>query len=151
MSRHQLRVITHDRIETQEPSFSVSLPSNASLEEFKALGFKQCHWVVDTLTMTVNNIGRDFESIFGIPPQVMDADPSGFLESVHPEDRNSLTSHMQTALEYGVDLVVRLLDGKEQKWVWLRSFPIENEDLFSGTRMLFVVEDVTSSRARKQG
>ncbi len=157
MSRQQLRLIAHQQIETgldgsQKFAPSMTSASN-SLEELRALGFKQCHWVVDTLSMTVEHIGRYFEHIFGMPPHVMEADPAGFLICVHPEDRDSLVSHIQTAIERAVDIELRLLDGKEIKWVWLRSFPIENEDFFSGTRMLFVVEDITSSRGRvrKQG
>lgn len=147
-----MRLIAPETMKSEATSYSPSVHPSP-LEEFKALGFKQCHWVVDTLSMTVNNIGRDFESIFGMSPKIMESNPTGFLGCVHPDDRNSVTAHMQSAIDYGVDLVVRLLDEHDEKWVWLRSFPIENEDLFSGTRMLFVVEDITSSRGRerKQG
>jgi hypothetical protein len=147
MSRQQLRLVAHENLSKRNHS-----PVKA-LEELQALGFKQCHWVVDTLSMTVDHVGRYFEQIFGMSPHVMETDPAGFLVRVHPEDRESLVSHIQTAIEHAVDLEIRLLDGKELKWVWLRSFPVENEDLFCGTRMLFVVEDITSSRgrARKQG
>ena len=149
MPHRQLRIValgTSD-IESQARPSSLRLPAHP-LEDFRAHGFRQCHWIFDLALETVSHIGREFETLFRLPPDVMESSPTGFIARVHPEDRDSFLEHMQKHIESGVDITLRLFDGPELKWIWLRSFPLENDDFFSGARMLFVAEDVTSSKTR---
>ena len=145
----QLRLIAQD-ILSARPKIDVSLPTPShSIEELRAFGFRLCHWVVDVCHMTVSHIGRDFEAIFHLSPDVMDTDPAGFMERVHPEDRETLLGNIQMSADRSIDVRVRLLNGKDLKWIWLRSFPLENDDLFSSPKVLFVAEDITSTMNRE--
>ncbi len=126
------------------------LAEREALNELKALEFRQCHWVVDLATHSVSAVSADFEGVFQLPPSVLENDPAGFTARVFPEDKDGTLVHMHTRLENGVDLEFRVINGQgELRWVWLRSFPLENNDPFALPRMLFVAEDITSKKERE--
>lgn len=123
--------------------------SIAPLDEFKAMGFRFCHWVVDVSSGAVSHISREFETVFQIKADSMANDPKSFIECILPDDLAQIRSLFGDGMESTLDLEFRVLDGKETRWIWLRSFPIENEDFFSGERILFVAEDITSRKKAK--
>ncbi|MCM2280704.1 MAG: ATP-binding protein [Bdellovibrionaceae bacterium] len=126
------------------------LAEREALEEFKALEFRQCHWIVDLATRSISSVSADFEGVFHLPPNVLENDPAGFTTRLFPEDKDSTLVHMHTHLDSGVDLEFRVISGQgELRWIWLRSFPIENGDPFAPVRMLFVAEDITSKKERE--
>lgn len=122
----------------------------AALDEFKALNFHQCHWIVDLATRSVNGVSSDFEGLFHLPPSVLEQDPAGFTARIFPEDKDHTFLQLHTHLDTGVDLEFRVIIGSgELRWIWLRSFTLENNDAFSATRMLFVAEDITAKKERE--
>lgn len=126
------------------------LAEREALDEFKALDFHQCHWIVDLSTRAVNSVSADFEGVFRLPPNVLEKDPAGFTARIFPEDKDGTLVHMHTRLESGVDLEFRVIGAQgELRWIWLRSFPLENGDAFALPRMLFVAEDITSKKERE--
>lgn len=123
------------------------LAEREAIEKLKALEFRQCHWVADVATRTVSAVSADFEGLFQLAPSVLENDPAGFTARILPEDKDSTLVHMHTRLEFGVDLEFRVISGHgELRWVWLRSFPLENGDPFAHPKMLFVAEDITSKK-----
>lgn len=129
---------------------SHSLDERETLKGFTALDFRQCHWLVDLGTGAVFGISADFEGVFHLPPHFLENDPTGFTTRILPEDKDNVLLQMHTRLQAGVDLEFRIIgEHGEARWIWLRSFPLENEDPFAAPRMLFVAEDITIKKDRE--
>lgn len=85
-------------------------------------------------------VGRSRESLYD--------DPSSFLESVHPTDREFLRMANEREWQRGVpmDLEVRMVrDDGTTRWIWIRSFHIHNER-GEIVRSAGIAEDVTDRK-----
>ncbi|AQL42805.1 hypothetical protein BV210_08815 [Halorientalis sp. IM1011] len=93
-------------------------------------------------------VNSAFEDIWGIPTDDLRADPTKFMEAVHPADRETIRRNMKR-LSAGdsVELECRVNDERDfQRWVWIQATPvIVDGDV---TRIVGFTRDITDRRRR---
>ncbi|MHC3437963.1 PAS domain S-box protein [Natrialbaceae archaeon A-gly3] len=95
-------------------------------------------------------VNAHYEEIWGRPLEDLEADPTSFLEGVHPEDREVIREQMRRT-EDGetVDFEVRVNPEEDfERWVWIRGYPIEDDgepDVYAG-----FARDVTDRKEYEQ-
>ena len=92
-------------------------------------------------------VSHAFEWIWGQPCQSVYAEPSSWIESIHPEDRDRAIREFERAATAGrTQVEYRILrpDG-EIRWIWARTFPVQAE---TGTvsRLIGIAQDCTERK-----
>ena len=121
-----------------------------SEERFRQLAenIQEVFWIAGPGEANIQYISPTFEQVWGRPVSFIYENPDGFLQSIHPEDREELVKPMlaqqdlgeRTATEYRI---VRP-DGAIRR-IWDRSFPLKDE---SGQvyRVIGIAEDITERK-----
>ena len=109
-------------------------------------------WVV-TEPGEFGYISEGFESIWGIPPEVVQDDISALTESIHPDDRERVQSLIEESMtgkirEIGYESRVVQPDGTV-RWTKTRQFPIKNSDQ-STPDIVGVSVDITEQKRREE-
>ena len=102
-----------------------------SQERFRQLAenVQDVFWLISPDLNQLFYLSPTYEKIWGHPRQKVCAQPSKWIETVHPEDREAVTASLARALEgNSTSLEYRIVraDGTEC-WIWDRAFPIKNE------------------------
>ena len=91
-----------------------------------------------------------YEGVYGQSVEALAADPEGFLETVHPEDRPRVLEAMErlsdgepTDLEYRVDP-----DRDYRRWVWVKGRPVLEDGTVA--RIAGFSRDITDRRRRER-
>jgi two-component system sensor histidine kinase/response regulator len=89
-------------------------------------------------------VSHAYERIWGQSCQSAYADPSSWMESIHPEDKERVTGEFkgasaadQTQVEYRI-----IRPDGEIRWIWARTFPVRSETGVV-TRLIGIAQDVT--------
>lgn len=86
--------------------------------------------------------------IFGLPPQSFGATYEAFLESVHPDDRETVKKYVNEALykksHYGIDHRIILPDGMER--IVHEQAEVIYDENGKSIRMIGTVQDITESK-----
>ncbi|HEY9604636.1 MAG TPA: PAS domain S-box protein [Allocoleopsis sp.] len=89
-----------------------------------------------------------YEEVWGRTPQSLYERPVSWLESVHPKDRDrvstALSQHLQDKLAFQEEYRIVRPDGSV-RWVWVRAFQVLNE-AGSVVRIAGIAEDITEHR-----
>jgi PAS domain S-box-containing protein len=98
-------------------------------------------------------ISDGFEDIWGISSDEIEDDPSRLLESIHPDDRETVASAIRQSKEGDVpeaSYEARIVrpDG-EIRWGLTRQFPIRDDD-DDLVRIVGVTTDITTEKRREQ-
>ncbi|MFW5964796.1 MAG: PAS domain S-box protein, partial [Natronomonas sp.] len=91
-----------------------------------------------------------FEELWGMPVEHVAADPTSFLDGIHPEDRDRVIEEMQL-LSKGMPRTMEYRVNAEKdyrRWVWVQARPVvENGDV---VRIVGFARDVTDRRRRER-
>lgn len=102
-------------------------------------------WITDAATERLVYVNPAYEELWGRSRESLYADPTSFLEYVHPEDRKRVEAARprQVTGEYDIEYRVVRPDGTI-RWVKDRAFPIHEGD--SVTRIVGVARDITENK-----
>jgi len=124
-----------------------------SEQQFRQLAdaIRQVFWLVDMKTGNMIYVSPAYREIWGRPEEHLYRDPSAWLETLHPDDRErAQRSHedVRTAGQYAVEYRIVRPDGTE-RWVRDRGFAIrDEEDLV--VRVAGLAEDITERRQAQE-
>ncbi len=104
-------------------------------------------WVTDPAKSRMDYVSPAFEKLWGETCKTLYAAPGTWLEGIHPEDRERVTSAAltrQVTGEYDEEYRVVRPDGS-LRWVHDRAFPVKNE---AGAvyRIVGIAEDITERK-----
>lgn len=87
-------------------------------------------------------VNQVYEKLWGRSVESLYENPSSFIDSVHPEDRDEVIKNFAASYD-GFDMEYRIIrpDG-EVRWVWARSFPIR-DSRGNIHRSAGIAEDIT--------
>jgi PAS domain S-box-containing protein len=90
-----------------------------------------------------------YEDLWGRPVEELRADPTSFLDGIHPEDRQRVKAEMET-LSSGTaaEMEYRVNEAEDfERWVWVKGVPVEQDG--EVVRIVGFARDVTERRARE--
>jgi PAS domain S-box-containing protein len=96
-------------------------------------------------------INDAYADIWGMSTDRLAADPSAFLEGVHPDDREAVQAAM-ARLSGGesVDMEYRVNESEDySRWVWVQGSPVRDE-AGEVVRVVGFVRDITDRKEREQ-
>lgn len=106
---------------------------------------REVFWVACGDMRRIEYLSPAFEEVWGVPVAEALADPSRFIESVHPDDRGRI-DYARAAMGEEFDIEYRIMrpDG-EVRWVRCRAYPVRDR---SGRveRIVGVADDITDAR-----
>lgn len=121
----------------------------ASEERFRELAenIQEVFWILDPNKQKILYISPTYASVWGRSCQSLYDDPAGWLEAVHPDDRQRVASKVsdwRNGGEYDEEYRILRPDGA-LRWIRDRAFLVRNE---AGglARIVGVAEDVTDNR-----
>ena len=87
-----------------------------------------------------------YERIWGQPCESAYSDPSTWIESIHPEDREQVTREFERAGAEPTQVEYRIVrpDGG-LRWIWVRIFPVRDET-GALTRLIGIAQDCTERK-----
>ena len=91
-------------------------------------------------------VSQAYERIWGQPCESAYADPSSWIESIHPDDRERVTREFERAGADPAQIEYRIVrpDGG-LRWIWVRMFPVRTET-GPQTRMIGIAQDCTERK-----
>ncbi len=125
----------------------------ANEERFRQLAenIHQVFWVVSPERDQTLYVSPAYEDIWGRTCQSLYEEPLSFLDTIHPEDRKSVTNAFEklmrgqpTFTEYRI-----LRADGSLGWIWSREFPVRNE-LGQVYRVVGIAEDATERRQAEE-
>lgn len=107
-------------------------------------------WVSDQSKDAILYVNPAYERVWGKSVESLYADPSSFLDAVHPEDRERVERAVakQVTGKYDEEYRVVQPDG-EVRWVHDRAVPVTNSDE-QVYRLVGLAEDITERKEREQ-
>ncbi|MCA9292009.1 MAG: PAS domain-containing protein [Phycisphaerales bacterium] len=131
----------------EAPTSNATMPADDALMRRFADNIDAVIWLSDSTLRNLLYLNPAYETIWGRPAAELIADPTRFLESVHPEDRESarlgIESHRTGIPAEAIYRIVRP-DGSI-RWIRDRSFPIRDESGYT-YRVGGLAEDITPRR-----
>jgi len=100
-------------------------------------------------SLTPYFVSNAYEKIWGFPCESAYAVPSTWIESIHPDDRESAIRHMGQAEPFGHNqMEYRIIrpDG-EVRWIWVRSFPMK-DDAGGSRRVIGIAQEALTNAVR---
>jgi PAS domain S-box-containing protein len=118
-------------------------------EQFQELAnhLHQVFWIKDAVETRTLYISPAFEKIWGRTCQSIYDDPSFFRDTIHPDDRERMSTIMANENQTdGYDEKYRILrpDGSV-RWIWAREYAVR-DDQDQIKRFVGIAEDVTESK-----
>ncbi|WP_049979310.1 sensor histidine kinase [Halolamina rubra] len=107
-------------------------------------------WMVDADWSELLFVNAAFEEVYGIDVETYRADPSTFLEAVHPDDRDGVRDAM-ARLSAGESVEMEYRVNPEEaydRWVWVQGEPIVRDG--EVVRITGFTRDVTERRRRER-
>jgi len=91
-------------------------------------------------------VSQAYERIWGQSCESAYADPSSWIESIHPEDRERVTMEFELAGADPTQVEYRIVrpDGA-LRWIWVRMFPVRTET-GTATRLIGIAQDCTERK-----
>jgi PAS domain S-box-containing protein len=95
-------------------------------------------------------VNEAFEELWGIPRTDLRADPTRFLDGIHPEDRPRVRRAMERISSGdSIEMEYRVNRGLSfRRWVWVRGHPILEDGTV--TKAVGFVRDITDRRRRQR-
>ncbi|MBN1220382.1 MAG: PAS domain S-box protein, partial [Anaerolineae bacterium] len=124
--------------------------SEARMRQITA-AMRQAVWLRDTQTLEVLYVNPAYEEIWGRTCESLYADPTSFVQAIHPEDKERIFQAIQKQYQgifFDEEYRITRPDGN-LRWVWGRTFPIKN-DQGEVHRILAVVEDITERKLMEE-
>ncbi|NHX35022.1 MULTISPECIES: PAS domain-containing sensor histidine kinase [Halolamina] len=107
-------------------------------------------WMVDAEWSEVLFVNAAFETVYGMDTETYRADPSTFLDTVHPDDRDDVRDAM-ARLSAGESVEIEYRVNPEEayeRWVWVQGEPIVRDG--EVVRITGFTRDVTERRRRER-
>jgi diguanylate cyclase (GGDEF)-like protein/PAS domain S-box-containing protein len=123
-----------------------------SEEQFRQLAgnIPQVFWICDARQHSVVYISSAYREITGLDPEKLKVRAHGWLDAVHPDDRQQLVAARMEAASGGYDQTFRIVkpDGSI-RWIRDRAFPVYDA---SGSvyRIAGIGEDITEKKAAEE-
>jgi diguanylate cyclase (GGDEF)-like protein/PAS domain S-box-containing protein len=123
-----------------------------SEEQFRQLAgnIPQVFWICDARQHSVVYISSAYREITGLDPEKLKVRAHGWLDAVHPDDRQQLVAARKEAASGGYDQTFRIVkpDGSI-RWIRDRAFPVYDA---SGSvyRIAGIGEDITEKKAAEE-
>lgn len=111
----------------------------------------QCYWMLDLDSSRVLTVSENFEDVWGASRTILtEGGLTGFMSTVHMEDRDHVLANFHTRLGHAFDQEFRIIssDG-EKRWIWLRVSPVEGE-MGEVARLVFIADDVTDKKNEEE-
>jgi len=91
-----------------------------------------------------------YEDVFGVPIAELEADPTTFVDAIHPEDREHVREAMARATAgESIELEYRVNPEQDyERWVWVQGEPIEEDG--EVVRIVGFARDVTDRQRRER-
>ncbi|MFO7958050.1 MAG: PAS domain S-box protein [Candidatus Brocadiia bacterium] len=111
---------------------------------------REVFWIATPGLEEILYVSPAYEDLFGRPVETLYEDPTSFVESVHPDDRERVRAAIDDHPQGGWDFEcrVRTPDG-EVRWIHDRGYPVRDENgevsLLTG-----IASDVTSRKATER-
>ncbi len=127
----------------------------ASEERFRLIAetVEEVFWSADSRLENMLYVSPAYERIWGRTCDSLRAQPTSFLDAVHPDDRaravDGLAALQQDGLPFGEEYRVVRPDG-EIRWVWDRGFPVRAPDTGALTHYVGVALDITERKQVEQ-
>ncbi|OIR03976.1 blue-light-activated histidine kinase [mine drainage metagenome] len=125
----------------------------ASDEKFHDLAdnIADVFWMTDPKMTKILFVNRAFETIWGRSCESAYADPTNFIDNIHPDDKPAVFAALEGLLEHGkFECEYRVVrpDGST-RWVLDRSFPVKDE---AGRllRLTGIAQDITERKAAEE-
>ena len=149
-----VRVIGAMRNTTESHQAEEALRQNEELMRQMADAIQDVFYLSDARTNEILYINPAFDKIWGIPRHQIQSRPRGWIEVVHPDDRDRVLKELLDWKPEGAsphwDNEFRIVkpDGSV-RWIWIRSFPIRDA---SGAIVRFagVERDVTERKRTEE-
>jgi PAS domain S-box-containing protein len=125
-----------------------------SEEKFRQLAenIRQVFWLRERVSGKIIYISPAYEAIWGRERSDLYANPSAFLENVHPEDLQRVLAAQKAQHEKGqlFNQQFRLIrpDG-QMRWIWARTFPVYNTNGLV-IRYAGLADDITEARRSEE-
>ncbi len=112
---------------------------------------REAVWLRDTKTLEVLYVNPAYETIWGRTCQSLYENPTSFVDAVCPEDKERVLEAIRNQYHgvfFNQEYRIVRPDGS-QRWVWGRTFPIENEagEVY---RVVAVAEDITERKQTEE-
>ncbi len=107
-------------------------------------------WVSDPEKVSIEYVSPAYEEVWGRSRAALYADPTEWLDAVHPQDRDRVRDALELQIRGEYELRYRIVrpDG-DIRWVWDRAFPVRGPE--GGVdRIVGVAEDVTEQVTLEQ-
>ena len=89
-------------------------------------------------------VSHAYERIWGRPCHTAYGDPSWWIESIHPDDRERVVAEFERHGETQVEYRIVRQDG-EVRWIWARTFPVYS-DTGAVKRLIGIAQDCTERK-----
>ena len=106
-------------------------------------------WMSDPEKTKISYVSNAYEKIWEQSKETLKKNPTSFIDSVHPEDRERLKSAMPLQALGQYDEKYRLLVNGKTKWIHDRAFPIKDQ---SGTitQIVGIATEITNEVLREK-
>lgn len=122
-------------------------------ERFKQMAdnIQEIFWMLDLKTKNVIYANQAFETITGKPCQALQANPTLYLDLVHPEDRARVLTQFEEAVRSGqADEEFRILRPDQAvRWISVRGFPVKNS-FGQIHRLVGIAQDITARKSAEE-
>jgi PAS domain S-box-containing protein len=141
-----IRDITENRI--------AEIEKIQSEERFRQLAenISEVFWLRDIRTGKILYISPKYEEVYGVSCQDLYNDPSNFLKSLHPDDKDRIVQAVRemSVNQQTYDLEYRIIrPNGEQRWLWARTYPVFDED-GQFVRVAGLTEDITQRKVTEE-
>ncbi|MGE0397008.1 MAG: PAS domain S-box protein [Kofleriaceae bacterium] len=124
----------------------------ASEERFRQLAenISEVFWMIDVVHSKTLYVSPGYEAIWGRSIEGVMANPKGWVDAIHPADRERVLAALATKVVAGTyDETYRIVrpDGTE-RWIRDRAFPVRSEGAMG--RIVGIAEDITQVRLSEE-
>jgi PAS domain S-box-containing protein len=115
-----------------------------------AANAKDVLWMFTADWEEVLFVNDAYEDVYGQSVERVEEDAAGFLEAIHPDDREAATEAMaRVSAGESIETEYRVHPGRNyQRWVWVQAQPIIEDG--EVTRIVGFSRDITDRRRREQ-
>jgi PAS domain S-box-containing protein len=122
-----------------------------SEEKFRELAehIRVVFFITTAAPFAINYVSPAYEQILGRPPDLLYADPSKWVETIYPEDRErviGVLAQSQQGIETKTEYRIVRPDGGI-RWLSTNTYPVHDSQ-GKLLRMVGIIEDVTEQRAK---
>lgn len=113
-----------------------------------AENIREVFWISEPAFKRFIYVSPAFEDVWGIPSQMLIAEPEIFWQTIHEEDREKVRVQFEQSSDYlqGIECEYRIVrSDNKHRWVMAKTFPVfDNEGHFE--RWCGIVRDVTERK-----